>query len=40
MRLRGDEERSYWRIRIILEFARAAAVAAWDVLRHCGAGPF
>jgi hypothetical protein len=35
----GDEER-YWRIRIILEFARVAAEIVWDVARRGGAGPF
>jgi hypothetical protein len=35
----GDEER-YWRMRIILEFARVAAEVAWDVVRRGGASPF
>jgi len=34
-----DEER-YWRIRIVLEFARVAAEVVWDVIRRGGAGPF
>ena len=31
-----DEER-YWRIRIVLEFARVAAEVVWDVIRRGGA---
>jgi hypothetical protein len=36
----SSEEERYWRIRIVLEFARVAAEVAWDVLRRGGAGPF
>jgi hypothetical protein len=34
-----DEER-YWKMRIVLEFARVAAEVAWDVLRRGGGALF
>jgi len=34
-----DEER-YWKMRIVLEFARVAAEVVWDLLRRGGGVPF
>jgi hypothetical protein len=34
-----DEER-YWKMRIVLEFARVAAEVVWDLFRRGGGVPF
>jgi hypothetical protein len=39
-RLSSRDEQRYWKMRIVLEFARVAAEVAWDVLRRGGAAPF